>query len=331
MAILGFRSSDDKKRDQLKAAEQAAIKNANESIRLAQEQEGKLRNEYQGLIDRGLGNFNAAYAGAGDLFRNQVPQFQNLGDGGLSDVYQNYSSNLYQPEFQNYQAAVYNEDPTNTDQYQALMGASADYGGDLAGGLANRYNYDIAQRDFNNQLAQNELGMQSNRYLNDVNNQALAQGMGLENYLQQLNQTNYDNQVGQYGAERQQFADALGQYNWLNNIGSNARTRRNSYDQDVLSAQIGNLTGQTNATMSNLANQMMLESQKQSNFMNALGSAGNALGSYFENNPIGNPFSKTPETNNSITNYDWNQYSDPFGKNATAGISFDSNNAFGGF
>jgi small-conductance mechanosensitive channel len=324
MAILGGifgKSSDDRKRDALKKAEQEAIRNAEKSIGLAEDYESRLSDQYQPLIDRGLENFNEAYDVTGQLTNNRVPQYNELGSGGLSDLYQNMNQGMYRPEFQQYQAATYNEDPTSSPQYQALMDTSAEFGGGLAGGLANQYNYDVAQRDFNNQLAQNQLGQQSNQYLNQVNNQAMNQGMGLEQYLQNLNQTNYKNQVGNYGAQRQQLADQLGQYNWMNKMGNDAMNKRNAYGQDILSSRIGTLSGDTNATMSNLANQLQLESQKQANTMSMIGNAGSAMANYLGSN-WENPFK--PQANNSMAGYDWNQYSNPFG--TSTGVQFNAGN-----
>ena len=262
----------------IQAAERNSLEKANESIDLARNLEKDFINEYAGQIEQGQNDFNDLYNQTGNLINNNIPEYKQMSLGGMADLYSQMGNQMYRPEFQRYQQSQYNDGGAqNTDQYAQLMAASQEAGGDIGGSLANQYTYDIDQRELENQLMSNQLGQQSNQYLNQQNQNMLNQGMGLENYQYQLNQNNFANEVAAYNAKQQQYKDAMSQYNWLNKIGLGAQNANNDYQTEGVGSRINSLSGEANANMNEMSAKMQAESQIFGDIMSTAGTVASKL------------------------------------------------------
>lgn len=263
----------------IKDAAKKAEQTAEQSLQLGRDWKNQLQSLYLPYTMQGLGAFNNAQYAANSIRNNNIPTAFQASGQPMQDLFSQYQSQLTMPEYQ--QASLPTQadygNAQNSDQYAELMAASREAGGDMAAGLANMYNHDIAQREYANAMSNYDLAQESNNYRNQLNQNMYSQGMGLQDYLYGLERQNYANRMGQYTAQQDQLGQYLDQLYNQADMGMNAINQYAGYGTDVNSGLIDTLSGIGNAHLNAAGGAM----QASGNNLNAIGStAGQVIGNW---------------------------------------------------
>ena len=262
-------------RQKISDANKNATATAEMALGIGKDWKEHLGNIYNPYMQMGLSALGNAQQAAGYLQNNNIPQAYQADRGPMAQLFNQYQSQVTRPEYQqaNLPMQADYDNAMNTDQYRELMAASNDAGGGLAGGLANQYTYDIANREYDNAMQNYEMAQMNNARGNELNQSMYQQGTGLQDYLYQLDQQNYKNRMAGYSANQGQLTDYLNQLYNQADMGMNSTNQYAGYGTDVANAQIETLSGIGNAYL----NAAGAGVQASGNNLNTAGQVGGSI------------------------------------------------------